>query len=80
MDMNVSKLQETVEDREAWCPWGHRVGYNLATEEQQQQKLTQHQGHKGTLTILQLLATPREDLSRTTAWELVRDAKSHTQG
>ena len=22
MDMNLSKLQETVKDREAWCPWG----------------------------------------------------------
>ena len=72
MDMNVSKLQETGEDREAWCPWGHRVGYNLVAEEQQ--RLTQHQGHEGTLTILQLLAAPREDLSRTTAQQFVRDA------
>ena len=22
MDMNLRKLQETVEDREAWHPWG----------------------------------------------------------
>ena len=34
MDMNLSKLQETVKDREAWrdreacSPWDHRVGHN----------------------------------------------------
>ena len=41
---------------------------------EEQQRLTQHQGHEGTLTILQLLAAPREDLSRTTAQQFVRDA------
>ena len=25
MDMNLSKLQERVRDREAWCPVVHRV-------------------------------------------------------
>ena len=28
MDMNLSKLQEMVKDREAWCSAGHRVAKN----------------------------------------------------
>ena len=36
MDMNLSNLWETVEDRRAWraacSPWGRRVGRNIATE------------------------------------------------
>ena len=38
MDMNLSKLQETVKDREAWPAAVHvvqRVRHNLATEQQQ---------------------------------------------
>ena len=27
MDMNLSKLQETVEDRGAWRPWGHKESH-----------------------------------------------------
>ena len=37
MDMNLSKLGETVKDREAWCAIVHglqRVGHNFATEQQ----------------------------------------------
>ena len=38
-DMNLSKLWEVVKDREAWCvcsPWGHRVGHDRVTEQQQE--------------------------------------------
>ena len=38
MDMNLSKLQRTVKDREAWCAAVHgsqRVGHNYVTEQQQ---------------------------------------------
>ena len=38
--MNLSKSQETVKDKEAWCAAGHvlqRVRHNLVTEQQQQQ-------------------------------------------
>ena len=37
MDSNLSKLQETVEDRGAWCAVVHgvtRVGYNLVIHQQ----------------------------------------------
>jgi len=38
MDMNLSKFQEIVKDRGAWCTAVHGVGkgHNLATEQQQQ--------------------------------------------
>ena len=35
MDMNLSKLQEIVEDRVAWCATIHGVWHDLATEQQQ---------------------------------------------
>ena len=41
-DLNLSKLQEMVEDRGAWCAAVHgvqRVGHDLATEQQQQRAL-----------------------------------------
>ena len=31
-DMSLSKPQEMVKDREAWCAEVHRFGHNLATE------------------------------------------------
>ena len=38
MDMSLSKLQGLMIDREAWravSSWGHRVGHELITEQQQ---------------------------------------------
>ena len=32
--MSLSKLQEMVKDREAWCAAVQRAGHNLATEQQ----------------------------------------------
>ena len=36
-DMRLSKLLETMKDRDAWCATmgSQRVGHNLATEQQQ---------------------------------------------
>ena len=34
MDMSLSKPQKTVKDREAWCAKVHRVGHDIATEQQ----------------------------------------------
>ena len=42
MDMNLSQLQETVEDRGAWVlqsVGSQRVGHDLATEQQQRAEL-----------------------------------------
>ena len=39
MDMNLSELRETVKNREAWHAavyGGHKVGYDLVAEQQQQ--------------------------------------------
>ena len=41
-DMNLSKLQETVEDRGAWCAIVHglqKVRHDLATEQKQREEL-----------------------------------------
>ena len=34
MDMNLSKLQEIVADRGAWCAAVHEVAYNLVSQTQ----------------------------------------------
>ena len=37
VDMNLSKLWDTVKNREAWCAaGGHKVGHDLVSEQQQQ--------------------------------------------
>ena len=38
MNMNLSKLQEIVKDREVWCASVHRLPKSLAAEQQQQIK------------------------------------------
>ena len=39
MDRNLSKLREIVEDSLVCCsPWGHRVGHDLAPQQQQQEE------------------------------------------
>ena len=41
IDVSLSKLQETVKDRESWCAALHgvtKIGHNLATEQQQMDK------------------------------------------
>ena len=35
VDINVSKLQEIVKDREAWSSAIHGIGHDLVTEQQQ---------------------------------------------
>ena len=42
MDMNLSKFWETVKPGVLQCMGLHRVGHNLATEEQQNFKLTNY--------------------------------------
>ena len=51
MDMYLSKHWETVKDREAWCPRGHRVRHNLATTKDQLQNLVNRSVLESTLFI-----------------------------
>ena len=58
MDMNLSKLQEMVKDREAWKTAFHglqRVGHNLATEQQQKCKFSKQRHQKIMICIRNIL-------------------------
>ena len=55
INMSLSKLQETVKDKEAWCAAviGHRVGHNIVTE--QQSTLILHYMIQDTVAVYRIL-------------------------
>ena len=56
MDISLSKLQETVEDRGAWCATVHGVAkrHDLVLEAEQQQNKIRTPGVKRSLTLREL--------------------------
>ena len=65
MDMSLSKLQEIVKGREAWCGvlqfmGSQRVGHDLTTEQLQQRGINWNDSHRAAAAHYQRPQTPKK--------------------